>query len=130
MENEEVFRPIWDDRAFPAISYGIPFPQAVDRHIDKTLHCSRVFVIISRSLSNNTDALQRLKDAMGDKIAGFRIGMRPHTWYSDILEIVKEVKTAKAECIVTLGGGTLIDGAKAVVMVYTVFDSPSSMVCI
>ena len=117
MEQREVFRPVWDDKPFPAISYGILYSQAIKRHINDTLHCSRVFVIISRSLCNNTDALRSLRDSIEDELVGFRIGMKPHTWYSEILEIAKEVKASQAQCIVTLGGGTLIDGAKAVAMV-------------
>ena len=43
--------------------------------------------------------------------------MKPHTPYSEVLEIVEDVKKTGADCILTLGGGSLIDGAKAVAFV-------------
>ena len=41
--------------------------------------------------------------------------MQPHTLYSEVLSVTAEVKNCRADTIVTLGGGSLIDGAKAVV---------------
>lgn len=105
----------------PMVTYGLPYPDALAKHLNATLHCSRPYVIISNSLANNTDALERLRAALegsGDaKIAGVRFGMRPHTYYSEVLDVVGEVKAAGADCMVTLGGGSLTDGAKAVVLV-------------
>ena len=122
MNEREEYRAVWPNKAFPAISYGLPFPHAVAKHVSTNLQCSQVFVVISRLISQNIDSLQRLQDSLGDRLVDVRKGMKPHTWYSEILEIAKEVMATSAECIVTLGGGTLIDGAKAVAMV-CVFSS-------
>ncbi|MCJ1394799.1 hypothetical protein MMC18_007679 [Xylographa bjoerkii] len=57
-----------------------------------------------------------LKEALGTKVIGVRVGMKPHTLFSEILEIVGVASEAGADAIVTLGGGSLTDGAKAVAM--------------
>lgn len=43
--------------------------------------------------------------------------MKPHTKWSEIAEIAREVKTLQADMIITLGGGSLTDGAKIVAFV-------------
>jgi alcohol dehydrogenase class IV len=72
-------------------------------------------VICSGSLARNTDSLQRLTAALGpDKIAGQRIGMKPHTQWSEVLEIVADARKVQADLLLTLGAGSLTDGAKIV----------------
>jgi alcohol dehydrogenase class IV len=41
--------------------------------------------------------------------------MQPHTLYSEVLAVASEVKNSGADSIITLGGGSLIDGAKGIV---------------
>ena len=41
--------------------------------------------------------------------------MQPHTLYSEVLAVASAVKASGADCIITLGGGSLIDGAKGIV---------------
>ncbi|KAF4614384.1 hypothetical protein G7Y89_g15354 [Cudoniella acicularis] len=103
-------------KPFPIVSYNLPFPEACSAHMSNTLHSSKAYIIVSGSLSRSTNALQRLEEALGkERVAGVRKGMTPHTLYSELLEIAKEVKKSSADCIVTLGGGSLIDGAKGMV---------------
>ncbi|TVY35688.1 Dehydrogenase [Lachnellula subtilissima] len=103
---------------FPIVSWGLPFPEACVKHMSDTLHTSKAYIIVSGSLSRNTDALQRLESALGgDRVVGVRKGMTPHTLYSELLTVAEDVKRSGADCIVTLGGGSLIDGAKGMVFV-------------
>lgn len=100
------------------MSWGLPFPEACAKHMSDTLRVSKAYIIVSGSLSRNTDALQRLESALGeDMVAGVWRGMTPHTLYSELLTITKDVKKSGADCIVTLGGGSLIDGAKGMIFV-------------
>jgi alcohol dehydrogenase class IV len=110
----ETFRPAFEDRKVPYISYGLPFPEACSKHVEETLEAFRVYIIASKSLSANTDALKQLEDALGSNVVGTRIGMRPHTPWSDILSIVNEARPLNPDCIITLGAGSLTDGAKIV----------------
>lgn len=40
--------------------------------------------------------------------------MTPHTLMSEVLEIVEDCRNLSVDCIVTLGGGSLSDGAKII----------------
>lgn len=113
----ETIRSAFSDQEFPQLSYGRPFPETCRKHIDEEFKASRVYILTSRTLANKTDALQRLKDALGEKVAGVRVGMTPHTMISEVLEVVHECQRLDADCIVTLGGGSLSDAAKLAAMV-------------
>lgn len=110
----EIFRPAFEDRNVPDISYGLPFPEACSKHVEETFDASRVYIIASKSLTANTNTLKRLEDALGPKVVGTRVGMRPHTPWSDIVSIVNEARPLDADCIITLGAGSLTDGAKII----------------
>lgn len=127
---EETVRPAFAGRERPLLSYGIPFPAAAARHVTETFSASRVYVICSRSLARNTDALDRLTTALGpEKVVGRRIGMQSHTLWSEVLEIVEDARNVQADLLLTLGAGSLTDGAKIVALVcstntrYTLFLS-------
>lgn len=114
----ETVRPAFPDRERPLLSYGLPFPSSAARHVTDTFSKSRVYVICSGSLSRNTDALDRLTSALGkDKVAGVRKGMKTHTLWSEVLEIVNDARETQADLLLTLGAGSLTDGAKIVALV-------------
>ena len=106
--------PAFDDREVPRITWGLPFDEATAHHVMHTLDCSRVYIIASNSLSKNTDALQRLQSALGDRVVGVRVGMTPHTHWNQVLEIARDASPKKPDCIVTLGAGSLTDAAKVI----------------
>ncbi|KAI5864555.1 putative Fe-containing alcohol dehydrogenase [Durotheca rogersii] len=110
----ETFVPAFPDRDRPLVSYGLPFVQSLPRHVDHLFHASRIYVISSRSLAANTTYLDGLKEALGGKLAGVRIGMKPHSHWSEILEVVAEAKRHDADLLVTLGAGSLTDAAKII----------------
>ncbi|KAI1070365.1 hypothetical protein NW752_010395 [Fusarium irregulare] len=112
--NEATTRPAFDSKPTPVISFGRPFPELCLKQVQEHFQCSRVYIIASRSLSNNTSSLEDLKSALGDRVAGVRIGISPHTPILEIVDILAEVKTLNVDCIVTLGAGSLTDGAKLV----------------
>lgn len=106
----------------PHISYDLPFPRACAKHIAHTFHAKRVYILVSADLSSRTCDLPRLHTAIGedlgeDTVVGIRRGVRPQIYYSDVLKIVREARESDTNCLVTLGGGTLIDTAKVVALV-------------
>ena len=116
----ETVRPAFSDRTHPLLSYGIPFPAAAARHVSETFGSSRVYVICSGSLARQTDYLDRLKSALGDgtvTIVGVRIGMKSHTLWSEVVEVVNEARAVEADLLLTLGAGSLTDAAKIVAVV-------------
>jgi len=113
------FAPGKSPHTSPCISYGLPYTVACVKHVTTTFHAKRIYILASGSLSSNTDALSNLEGALHsnlDEIAvvGVKKGIRPHSFYSDILNIVREAKSAEADCLVTLGAGSLTDAANVV----------------
>ena len=113
MAAQEIYREAFPPKTTPHISTGLPFPQASAHNITNTFHASKVYVIVSNSISK-TSNFKSLQDALGDKIVGVRYGIKPHTPWDDVIEIVKDVREKDADIIVTLGAGSLTDGAKVV----------------
>ncbi|OJJ47501.1 hypothetical protein ASPZODRAFT_63314 [Penicilliopsis zonata CBS 506.65] len=116
MSDTETVRPAFPTREHsPLLSYGLPFPSAAARHVSAMFGASRVYVLCSASLARNTDALDRLQAALstaGVTVVGLRIGMRSHTLWSEVVQVVNEAREADADLLLTLGGGSLTDGAK------------------
>jgi alcohol dehydrogenase class IV len=112
----ESYVPFTSHNPKPHISTGIPFPQACAHHVTNTLKASKVYIIVSNSISK-TENFRKLTDALGDKVVGVRKGIKPHTPWEDVLEILDEVRRLEVDVIVTLGAGSLTDGAKVVAFV-------------
>ena len=101
------------------ISYDLFFPEACLKHVVTTFRKSKVYIICSGSLARNTSSLGELQHALGNMVAGTRIGMRPHTFMTEVLETINHVRRVDADLIIVLGGGSLIDAAKVVAIVST-----------
>ncbi|KAI1441965.1 Dehydroquinate synthase-like protein [Annulohypoxylon stygium] len=97
----------------PYLSHGLTFEKACAHHAENTFKASRIYVVVSRSISKTED-FTTLKNALGDKIVGVRYGILPHTPWEDVFDIVKEIKTKDADLIITLGAGSISDGVKLV----------------
>lgn len=128
MPSQEQIQPAFPDKATPLVSYGycLSFIETCVKHVHETFHAERVYLIASTSLTSNTNNTSALQAALGSKLIQSRIGMTPHTLMSEVLEIVNDCKELKVDCIVTLGGGSLSDGAKIVsfVRVSRVYSAP------
>ncbi|KAI1208127.1 Dehydroquinate synthase-like protein [Annulohypoxylon truncatum] len=95
----------------PYISYGLTFDKACAHHAENTFHASRIYVVVSKSISK-TEAFTTLQNALGDKIVGVRYGILPHTPWEDVLELANDLKTKNPDLIITLGAGSISDGVK------------------
>ncbi|KAF7986288.1 hypothetical protein HWV62_35226 [Athelia sp. TMB] len=114
--SQEILRSAFASKDRPLVSQGLPFPDACLKHVSTTFNVSRIYIISSGSLARNTDALERLQRALEGRVVGTRVGMKPHTYFREVLEIVHDAREARADCIVTLGGSSLTDGAKVVAL--------------
>lgn len=120
-----LYYPSRDDYV-PFVSDDHSFQETCRQRIE-VLGASKVFIICSGSLAKDTWCLQDLENALDGKIAKIRIGMKPHTLMSEVMEIIGDATRADVDLIITLGGGKLIDAAKAVALalgndVITEFD--------
>ncbi|KAL2071615.1 hypothetical protein VTL71DRAFT_12850 [Oculimacula yallundae] len=110
---KETYRPAFPPDSKPFISTGLPFTEACAHHISNTFHASKVYIIVSNSISK-TENFTHLEEVLGEKVVGVRKGIKPHTPWDDTVEIVNDVKEKGADVIVTLGAGSLTDGAKII----------------
>ena len=101
--------------AMDAVVFGKPAAEAVAEEA-RRLGASRVFLMVSRSLNRNTDEIARLRETLGNRCAAVWDGMPPHTPRSAVLKATQEARAIEADLIVTIGGGSITDGAKAVQM--------------
>ncbi|RFU29665.1 hypothetical protein B7463_g6669, partial [Scytalidium lignicola] len=109
----ESYRLAFPPKTKPYISTGLPFQTACEHHVKNTFKSSRVYVIVSSSISR-TENFTKLQKALGNSIIGVRKGIRPHTPWDDIIETINDMKEKDADLIVTLGAGSLTDGAKVI----------------
>lgn len=114
---KEVCEQAFDDYAEPLVSYGAPFSAACSRHAKTRFNASRIYIIASRSLAENTSALAELKAALEGKVAKVRIGFSQHTPMGECLAVMKDMRDVQTDLIVTLGGGSIVDAAKIIAYV-------------
>lgn len=74
----------------------------------------RVFLMVSGTLNRETDEIEQLRRALGNHCVGTFDNMPPHTPRSAVIAAADQARQARADLIVTLGGGSITDGAKAV----------------
>jgi maleylacetate reductase len=73
----------------------------------------RAFVITGRSLNEKTSLISRVEAMLGDRHAGTFAGIGQHTPGGTVERAAVEAETA-ADLLVSVGGGSVIDGTKAV----------------
>ncbi len=74
----------------------------------------RVFVIASRTLSRNSDVIQRLRQALGNRLADVFTDMPAHTPRPAVMAAIERAAGVKTDLLVSIGGGSVIDAAKTV----------------
>jgi maleylacetate reductase len=95
------------------VVFGEAFDQAAAREVER-LDARAVFVLASGTLARQTDLLERLRAALGNRIAGVWTRMAPHTPRTDVLDAANAARAARADLLLTLGGGSLTDAAKMI----------------
>ena len=74
----------------------------------------RAFVITGRSLDEKTDLIRRVEASLGDRHAGTFAGIGQHTPGGTVEQAAMRAETAAADLLIAVGGGSVIDGTKAV----------------
>jgi maleylacetate reductase len=78
------------------------------------LGAERVFLMVSGTLNRSTDEIEQVRRALGNRCAGTFDRMPPHTPRRAVIDATMQASAAAADAIVTIGGGSVTDGAKAV----------------
>lgn len=95
------------------VYFGQPYDEALSEEAAR-LGSRRLFVLGSSSLARETDFMERLAGRLGDRYAGMATGMPAHTPREAVIEMTRAAREAKADLIVTFGGGSLTDAGKMV----------------
>ena len=95
------------------VLFGNPAAQAVAEQAAR-LDAERVFLMVSGTLRRETDEIDKVRRALGNRCAGIFDHMPPHTPRGAVIEAAEQAREAGADLIVTVGGGSITDGAKAV----------------
>jgi maleylacetate reductase len=74
----------------------------------------RVFLMASGTLNRTTGEVAKVRQALGNRFAGLFDRMPPHTPRRAVIEAAAMAREVGADLIVTIGGGSVTDGAKAV----------------
>jgi maleylacetate reductase len=75
---------------------------------------TRVFLMVSGTLNRKTEEIEKLRRSLGNLCAGTFDSMPPHTPRGAVIAAADQARKLGADLIVTLGGGSITDGAKAV----------------
>ncbi|MDA1310842.1 MAG: iron-containing alcohol dehydrogenase [Proteobacteria bacterium] len=98
-----------------SVTFGKPVAEAIAAEVAGT-GAERVFLMISGTLNRETDEIAQLRRALGNKVVGEFDKMAPHTPRGDVIAATAAARDAKADLIVTFGGGSITDAAKAVAL--------------
>ncbi len=79
------------------------------------IESERPFVITGRTIANTTDLVNRLEKASGRKLGGVFAEIKQHAPETGIRGAAKAASEAKADSLISLGGGSPIDATKIVV---------------
>ncbi len=99
--------------AMDEVVFGSPAAEAVAGQMDR-LHLSRAFLMVSGTLNRTTDEIEKIRQVLGPRCVGTFDAMPPHTPREAVVAAAGQARAAGADLIVTVGGGSITDGAKAV----------------
>jgi maleylacetate reductase len=98
-----------------SVIYGKPAAEAL-REEAQRLGAKRVYLIASRTLNTTTDEIEKIRAALGDRHAVTFDGIPQHTTREVVVKVARHAKDAKADLVVAIGGGSVVDAAKIVLM--------------
>ncbi|KAF2723410.1 putative Fe-containing alcohol dehydrogenase [Polychaeton citri CBS 116435] len=103
-----------EQRPYTLVSDGLPYDEACRVHLDGFINARRAYIIVSKSLAAQTDRLQRLERTLGPRHVGSWLGIPAHTPYEALIDIINDMRAKQADCLITVGGGSLADGAQII----------------
>lgn len=93
------------------VHFGTPAADAL--HTEARLRgAQRIFVVTSRSLNRKTDAVTQALAQIRPQVVGLFDDCVEHTPRDSVIALADAVRAARADLIVSIGGGTVIDTVK------------------
>ncbi|MGI9421737.1 MAG: iron-containing alcohol dehydrogenase, partial [Hyphomicrobiaceae bacterium] len=95
------------------VIFGQPAAASIATETDR-LGARRVFLLVSRTLNTGTDEIQKIRAVLGDRFVGLHDHMPSHSPRESVVACANAARRANADLLVTVGGGSVTDGGKAV----------------
>jgi maleylacetate reductase len=99
--------------AMDEVIFGTAAAEAVVAQMNR-LGTARAFLMVSGTLNRETDEIEKIRNALGSRCVATFDAMPPHTPREAVIAATHQARAAQADLIVTIGGGSITDGAKAV----------------
>jgi maleylacetate reductase len=99
--------------AMDEVVFGHPAADAIVAQMDR-LGAGRAFLMVSGTLNRQTGEIEKIRKALGSRCVAIFDAMPPHTPREAVIAAAEQARAAGADLIVTVGGGSITDGAKAV----------------
>ena len=95
------------------VLFGQPAANAIIEEIER-IGASSVFLLVGGTLNRETDEVDKIKEALGDKFCGLHDSMPAHSPRDSVVQCANSARSAAADLLITFGGGSVTDGGKAV----------------
>jgi maleylacetate reductase len=99
--------------AMDEVVFGRRASEAIVEQMDR-LQANRVFLMVSGTLNRETSEIENIRQALGPRCVATFDAMPAHTPRAAVIAATEQARAAGADLIVTIGGGSITDGAKAV----------------
>ncbi len=96
-----------------SVIYGRPFAEALREQVEAS-GATAVFLLASGTLDRETDLVEEVRRALGNRLAGVFARIGAHTPRGDVVAAANAARAAGADLLATLGGGSVTDAAKMV----------------
>src|SRR5262249_31905315 len=95
------------------VMFGQPAAAMIVAEADR-LGAKRVFLLTGRTLNRDTDEVEKVRRALGSRFAGVHDHMPAHSPRDAVVACANAAREADTDLLVTVGGGSVTDGGKAV----------------
>jgi maleylacetate reductase len=95
------------------VVFGVPAAEGIIAQMDR-LGARRALLMVSGTLNRTTDEIAKVRSALGERCAAVFDKMPAHTPRQAVVDAAELARANACDVIVTIGGGSITDGAKAV----------------
>ncbi|MCC5810956.1 MAG: iron-containing alcohol dehydrogenase [Ectothiorhodospiraceae bacterium] len=106
---------VYDYIAQDRVLWGTPAAEAITAETERRA-AQRVFIVASRTLNRKTDVVTSIADALDKRLVGVFDECREHTPRDTVIAAAEAVRAAQPDLIVSVGGGTVIDTVKVMLV--------------
>ena len=107
---------LYESIAQDRVIWGTPAAEAVATEAERR-DASRVFIVASGTLNRTTSVVSAVRESLGDRCVGVFDECREHTPRETVLAAANVVRECHPDLIVSIGGGTVIDTVKVLLVV-------------